>query len=204
MNPVPSDCLAQGHRRLSTIRRSLSADILRFLNKSPENRAAGDNLRTRLGAFLTPQLLCLLLYRIAHYLHVNGWGRLAVLVTRLNLLIHKVNISPQSCIGAGCFLPHPVGVTFHGTAGRGLTLYSLCVCCPREPGVDGPAEAGPRLGHRVTVGGHAVLLGPITVGDDTKVAPKVCLDREAPAAVLVVSKAVRSVHVPSRPGRGSP
>jgi len=191
MSAPPTQCNVYGHNRFATIWSSLSEDILRYLNKSPENQAAGDTFKTRLGAFLTPQLLCLLLYRIAHYLYVKGWRRLAVGISRLNCLVHKVTIPPQSCIGPGCFLPHPAGVTFCGTAGHGLTLYSLAVCCPRDAFLSGPAENAPRLKDRVTVGAHAVLLGPITVGDDTKVAFSLRLDCDTPPGVLVISKALR-------------
>lgn len=191
------ECLAHRHHKLSGIWGSLSEDILRYLTKSPANLALGDNFKSRLSAFLTPELLCVFLYRVAHCLYVNGWRRLAVLVTRLNFLVHKVSITPQSCIGPGLRLPHPAAVTFHGRAGRGLTLYSLAICCPRDPFLDGPVEAGPRLGDRVAVGAHAVLLGPISVGDDTKIAFSIRLDRDTPPGVLVISKSLRLTQRPT-------
>lgn len=52
------------------------------------------------------------------------------------------------------------------------------------------------------MGGHAVVMGPITVGDDVKVAFTVSLDRDAPAGVLVVSKVLRITTV-SRNSAGS-
>jgi serine acetyltransferase len=174
----------------------VAADILRYLNKSPHNRARGDTLRSRLSAFLTPDLLCLSAYRIAHWLHVNGWRRAATAVSRVNFFAHKVWIPPQSCIGAGCRLPHPAGVTFCGRAGRGLTLYSLSVCCALE-GADAPLELSPVLGDRVTVGAHAVLLGPLRIGDDVKIAFQVRLDRDAPPRALVVSRILRPTFTPA-------
>ena len=198
MSAQVDQCRSFGHDRFAAIRAGLNEDILRYLNKSPENQAAGDSFKTRLGAFLTPQLLCLAIYRISHYLHVKGWRRTALLCGRLNIVVHKVTIPPQSCVGPGCFLPHPSGVTFCGTAGRGLTLYALAVCCPRNAFLDGSIEHGPRLGDRVTVGGHTVVIGPITVGDDTKVAYTVRLDRDAPAGVLVVSRVMKVTLRPRR------
>lgn len=184
-------CRAWEHDRLRGVKRALAQDILRYLNKSPENRAAGDNLKSRLGATLTPQLLCLILYRLAHFLYVNGWVGGATLLSRFNFLVHKVSITPQSCIGPGLHLPHPAGVAFNGVAGEGLTLYSLAVCCAYDPLLDAAAEAGAQLGDRVTLGAHAVLLGRVTVGDDTRVAYSIRLDRDAPARTLVVSSALR-------------
>lgn len=170
----------------------MSGDVLRVLNKSPENIAVGDTFKSRFGAFCTPGVMCLFLYRIAHCLSVNGWNMAAVFITRLNLLLHKVNIPPHSCIGAGCHLPHPAGVTFCGTAGEGLTLYALAVCCGDETTLDAPLAVAPRFGDNVTVGGHAVVIGAITVGHNTNVAFGVRLDCHAPENVIVASKIIRS------------
>lgn len=185
-------CRARAHHKLSTIWSSLSVDIQRVLNKSPENIAVGDTFKSRFGAFCTPGVMCLFLYRVAHYLSVKGWSMPAATVTRINFLLHKVNIPPHSCIGAGCHLPHPAGVTFCGMAGEGLTLYALAVCCGDETTLDAPLTAAPRLGRNVTVGGHAVVIGAITVGHNTNVAFGVRLDCHAPASVIVASKIIRS------------
>lgn len=191
MSAFANRCRAWEHDRLRGVKRALAGDILRYLNKSPENQAAGDNLKSRLGAILTPQLLCLMLHRLAHFFYVNGWIVVAALLSRFNFLVHKVSITPQSCIGPGFHLPHPAGMVFNGTAGAGLTIYTLAVCCAYDPLLDAPAEAGAQLGDRVTLGAHAVLLGRVTVGDDTRVAYSIRLDRDAPAQMLVVSSALR-------------
>jgi serine O-acetyltransferase len=187
----PERCRRFRHHRLAGVRAGISSDILRYLNKSPENQAAGDRLKTRIGAMLTPQLLCLVVYRLSHWLWACGWHRLATALSGLNLVVHKVSIPPRSCIGPGCLLPHPVGVTFHGTAGRGLTLYSMAVCCPTAGGLAYGLEAAPRLGDRVSVGGHAAIVGPVVIGDDTRIAFNLGLDRDVSSRMLVLSDTTR-------------
>lgn len=186
-----ADCLARGHHRLAGVWSNLSEDLARYLTKSPANLAQGDTLKSRVSAFLTPDLLCLLFYRTSHYLYVKNWRRLASGISFLNSIVHRVTITPQSCIAAGCRLPHPSNVTFHGRAGAGLTLYSLAICCPREPVLDVPVTLGPNLGNRVTVGAHAVVMGAIHLADNSKVAFTVWIDRDVPAGSLVVSAALR-------------
>ena len=200
MTAAAGDCLAYGHHTLSAIRTSLSEDMIRYLNRGQENGTSREDCKHLLSAFLTPAVLCLLFHRAAHYLYVNGWRRLAWSVSRLNFLFHKVSITPQSCIGPGCLVPHPAAVSFHGRAGRELSLYSLAVCCPQEDSLEGPVETGPWLGDRVTVAAHAVLLGPITVGRDTKIALGVRLDRNAPPGVLVISRLLRQARRPIKAG----
>jgi serine O-acetyltransferase len=172
-----------GHDRLAAVWSGLGADIQRYLNKSPENRAAGDNLKTRVSASITPQLHSLVLYRLSHWLAVNGWAAAGHLLSDLNMFIHKVNIPADSCIGPGCFLPHPAGVTFYGVAGCGLTLYSRAVSTPAWDGRSGP----PVIGDRVLLGGHAWTCGPIAVGSDTTVSYMVPLRRDAAPGSLVIA-----------------
>ncbi|MDP3226223.1 MAG: hypothetical protein Q8M96_24090, partial [Rubrivivax sp.] len=185
-------CPHCGHARWRGVRQHLQADITRFLNKSPENQALGDNFKRRLGALLTPQLLCLLCYRIAHALHLRGWRRLASVLVRLNALLQRVHLSADSCIGGGCLLPHPAGVFFVGHAGPGLTLYAMAVCTPVSPSPVAPASSGPQIGARVTLGVHSVLQGPVTVGDDVRIGPRVSVAAPVPPGRMALPRQWRA------------
>lgn len=195
MTATDAACRAWGHDRLRGVWANVYDDITRFLNKSPENQAVGDTLRSRTGALLTPQLMCLVGYRLAHYAHCRGWQRLAALVTLLNSIVHKVCITPDSCIGPGCLLPHPAGVSFCGRAGRGLTLYSLAVCGPFETSLGGPLDAAPRIGERVTIGARAAVLGPVRVGNDVKMLTVRVAD-DVPDNHIVMCPIVRPIRRP--------
>jgi len=184
-------CHAMDHHGLAALREAVGSDVRRYLTKSPHDLARGDSFKTRLSAGLTPEVLPVVCYRVAHYLHANGWRRTAVLASRLNHMIHKVYITPQSCIGPGLRLPHPAGVAFHGRAGSSLTLYSMAICCPADWCWDGSTENAPLLGDSVTIAAHAVVLGPVAVGSGTTVAHGVQLAQDAPEGVLVSSRAMR-------------
>jgi serine O-acetyltransferase len=171
---------------------SLALDITRYLNQSPGYQALGDTPKRRVGAVVHHQIVCVILYRLSHYLYVKSWTRLARTVARLNYFLLKTNISPASCIGDGLLLPHPAGVTFHGRAGNDLTLYAVSICGPNHPWIECPVEAGPLLGDRVTVGARASILGPVTVGGDTRIAFRVDLQQDAPAEAVVVARSMRS------------
>ncbi len=189
-------CRDREHHRLCRVREEIRADIRRYMNSSPDNVARGDRFVTRLSTLLRPEIICLALHRTAHWLHVNGWHRAATAVSRFNFVLHKTSITPQSCIGPGCRLPHPPGVVFHGCAGEGLTLYSMAVCCAREGRLDGSIEGGPRLGDRVMVGGHAVLIGPIHVGDDARIELCVGVCADVPPGTIVARRLRRPTFRP--------
>ena len=197
----PSDllCQARGHHRLAQLRADIASDVQRYLTKSPENIAYGDSWKRRLSALLTPELVCLVLHRLAHHLHARGWRGLAQRTARFNHLLHKVAISPQSCIGPGIRLSHPPGVCFHGRAGARLTLFSLAQCASSSGWVGGPVDQGPQLGDDVTIGAHAAVLGPWQVGSGCLLAPAVHLQADAPPQCLVVSRSLRLRHTPIAP-----
>lgn len=170
-----------------TVRSDIHADILRHLHRSPEDSQRGERTVRRVSAFLTPQLMALALYRVSHYLHVRGWRAPAHALAGVNFILHKVRLPAATCIGPGCRLAHPAGVVFEGSAGSDLTLFSYAVC------IAGPvadARCAPRLGNRVTLGGHAVLCGGITVGDDVRISPCAVVIRNAEADTMVAAQAM--------------
>jgi serine O-acetyltransferase len=199
----PADaCRGWGHHRWSAVGTHTADDLARYLTKSPHDVARGDNFRRRLSAFLTPEAFPVFVHRVAHFLYVNQWRRLAAWLTGVNFYLHKLNIPPDSCIGPGLRLPHPAGVTFQGRAGRGLTIYSLAMCCADWEHWGLGAAGGPCLGDHVSLGARALAQGPISVADGTTLAQFVVLTKDAPAGVIVAS---RSVRVALRgPGTGQP
>lgn len=170
---------------------SLSADIERVRTFSPNYRPER-GLKTSISLALTANISCLIFYRVSHLLYVRGWKRVAKIVSCLNFLIHKVNLLPDSCVGPGCFLPHPAGVTFHGVAGHGLTVFSCALVLSDYSS----GTRAPTLGNNITLGGHAVLMGPIIFGDQIKVGLAAIVERDCPSNMIIVSNAVGRIKSP--------
>jgi len=56
--------------------------------------------------------------------------------------------------------------------------------------------ARPVIGNRVNIGTGVVILGPITIGDGTKIGPNSVVTRSVPARSLVVAPAARILTAP--------
>jgi serine acetyltransferase len=191
VSDVAQTCVARGHRRFATLRSELCRDVDRLLRHVHRDTAETSGWLRHWGAALTPQLLAVLLHRIAHCLYANRRQHAATLVARFNFLLHRIDIDPSSCIAGGCLLPHPPGVSFLGSAGSDLTLYALCACVADPEHAPG---GGPVLGNRVTLGGHAIVLGSAKAGDDVKVGPHVRVTCDIPAGTVVVSRNIRAAR----------
>lgn len=190
---VPSDlCRLRRHDRFATLIADLAKDIRRTAREAFATPAGTSRPVRYLSALLTFSMMAVLLYRLSHTLYAKGWRRAATTLGLVNAIFHKVTITPSSCIGGGLYLPHPPAILFHGTAGEDLTLYSGVVCTSLGPSASTPVERAPCLGDRVSVGVHGAVLGPVRVGDDTRIGFSVVLTEDAPNDTIVASRRMRA------------
>ena len=84
-------------------------------------------------------------------------------------IIHKYGciIYPNASVGKGFFIAHPVGIVIgKSVIGENFTIYQNCTIGVRRP-LD---ESIPHIGNNVRVCTNAVVLGDISLCDDTIVA----------------------------------
>jgi serine O-acetyltransferase len=135
--------------------------------------------RTRLLAYFgAPEPLYLhagyiavALYRVAHYLHTNGWRRLAGAVRLTGVLLTGADLDPAASIGKGVIIPNPQAVTVQGTIGDNCTILAhASIGWPLQPDDLG----APVLGNDVVLEPGALVLGAITIGNRVRIGPR-CL-----------------------------
>lgn len=175
---------------LAAVGRLIGSDVDAALHYAAGFLDGKAGFARRLSFLLMPGQLCCALHRIAHWAWCKGWRRVAGLVSRINYVLHKADISPGAAIGPGMYLPHTVGVVFQAHAGSGLTLYTNCFVAPRRATAHFgavPADA-PVLGNNVTVGAYAVVAGSLSIGDDARVGPAAALSADLPANTAAFSR----------------
>ena len=124
-------------------------------------------------------------YRKAHWLHCHGWKFLARWVSQRARRKTGVEIHPGAKIGKGLFIDHGMGVVIGETAevGDGCTLYQGVTL--GGTGKD-TGKRHPTLGKNVTVGSGAKVLGPFTIGDNSKIAAGAVVLKEIPPNATAV------------------
>ena len=138
-------------------------------------------------------------HRISHWLW-NHSARLAARVfAELTRILTGVEIHPGAILGAGLFIDHATGVVIGETAevGNDVTIYHGVTLggTGRDTG-----KRHPTIGDRVTIGAGAKVLGPIKVGDDSRIGANAVVVKEVPSSAVVVGVPGQIV---SRPGPGS-
>src|SRR5664280_3683044 len=96
-----------------------------------------------------------------------------------------VDIHPAATLGAGLFIDHATGVVIGETAevGVDVTLYQGVTLggTSLEHG-----KRHPTLGDRVTIGAGAKVLGPVTLGDDSRIGANAVVVKDVPPNSVVV------------------
>jgi serine O-acetyltransferase len=137
-------------------------------------------------------------HRISHWLWNHGARLAARVLAELTRILTGVEIHPGAILGPGLFIDHATGVVIGETAevGDDVTIFHGVTLggTGRESG-----KRHPTVGDRVTIGAGAKVLGPIKIGDDSRIGANAVVVKEVPASAVVVGVPGQTV---SRPGRG--
>lgn len=138
-------------------------------------------------------------HRISHRLWLADRRLAARAVSSLARALTGADIHPGARLGEGLFIDHATGLVIGETAevGEDVTLYHGVTLggTSLERG-----KRHPTLGDRVTVGAGAKILGPIEVGDDTRIGANAVVVRAVPANSVVVGVPGQAI-ARSRPHR---
>jgi len=136
-------------------------------------------------ALLYPGLHALWGYRIGRWLWQRDHRFAARVVSALTQWLTGVDIHPGARIGPGLFIDHAAGVVIGETTeiGRDVTIYQGVTLggTSLEQG-----KRHPTIGDRVTIGAGAKVLGPITVGENSRIGANAVVVHPVPPDSVVV------------------
>ncbi len=132
-----------------------------------------------------PGLHALWMHRAAHWLWEKKVPVVPRLISHLNRFLTGIEIHPGAKFGKGVFIDHGMGVVIGETSEIGdyVTLYQGVTLggTGKEKG-----KRHPTVGRNVVIAAGAKVLGPITIGDDSKVGAGAVVIRDVPPRCTVV------------------
>ncbi len=157
----------------------LSRDFRAVFDKDPA-------AKSRLQVILTyPGFHAIVMHRIAHRLWGKGLRCLPRFLAAWNRGLTGIEIHPAAKIGAGFFIDHGMGVVIGETSeiGEDCLLYQGVTLggTGKETG-----KRHPTLGRGVVVGAGAKVLGPIRIGDYSKIGANSVVLKPVPDHSIVV------------------
>jgi serine O-acetyltransferase len=149
--------------------------------------------KSRLEVLLCyPGLRAIRAHRRAHKHYLKGHILRARLISQRARKRTGIEIHPGAQIGEGLFIDHGDGVVVGETAviGDNVTMYQGVTLggTGKETG-----KRHPNIGNGVTIGAGAKILGPITIGDNSKVGAGAIVLKDVPPNCTVVGNPGRVV-----------
>jgi serine O-acetyltransferase len=142
-------------------------------------------------------LWAVLFHRVAHWLYLRRVPFVPRLISQLaRLATGGIEIHPGARIGKRFFIDHGTGVVIGETAeiGDNVMLYhqvTLGATGWWKHRGDGRVKRHPTIENNVTIGVGASVLGPITIGHDSKIGAMALVVQSLPPHSVVVAQPAR-------------
>lgn len=159
---------------------------------------------SRLMVFVSyPGLHAVIWHRVAHWLWGNRLLILARLVGNFSRWLTGIEIHPAATIGRRFVIDHGMGVVIGETAevGDDVTIYHGVTLGGIAPSVDSLSQKQvkrhPTLCDGAIIGSGAQILGPVTVGRNSRVGANAVVVKDVPDGITVVG-------IPAKPADAAP
>jgi serine O-acetyltransferase len=154
-------------------------DLQAAINRDPAARSAFE------VALLYPGVHAVWAHRLAHHLWTRGHRFAGRALSQAARWFTGIEIHPGASIGPGLFIDHGMGVVIGETAeiGEDVTIYHGVTLggTSLEKG-----KRHPTVRDRVTIGAGAKVLGPVEVGECSRIGANAVVVRPVPANAVVV------------------
>ena len=150
--------------------------------------------RSKLEIFLLyPGVHAILYHRVAHWLYCRNWKFLARCVSQWSRFWTGIEIHPGAKIGRRLVMDHGMGIVIGETAEIGDDCLIYHGVTLGGTGKD-HGKRHPTLGNNVLIGAGTKVLGPVYIGDNSRIGAGSVVLRNLPAnctAVGVPAEVVR-------------
>lgn len=181
--------------------KSLRAEIDGMMARDPA-------ARSRMEVVLCyPGFQALMFYRAANWLWRRGVRLPARFVSQVGRAVTGIEIHPGATIGKGLFIDHGMGVVIGETSeiGDDVTLYHDVTLGGVSPSEDSDSQRDkkrhPTLERGVIVGSGAQVLGPVTLGECSRVGANAVVAKDVAPRTTMVGIPAKPVNLGEKPGR---
>ncbi len=143
-------------------------------------------VRTSLEALTCyPGLHAVIFHKLTHALYKRKIFLLSRIISNIVRFFTGVEIHPGATIGKGVFIDHGMGVVIGETAEVGdmVTIYQGVTLGGTGKDI---GKRHPTIGNNVVISSGAKVLGPFTVGDNSKIGAGAVVLKEVPPNCTVV------------------
>ena len=132
--------------------------------------------KSKLSLILTyPGVKAIFFHQIAHLFCLAKFDLIARIISQTSRFLTGIEIHPKAKIGKNLFIDHGMGVVIGETSeiGDNVTIYHMVTLGGISPSIDSNSQREvkrhPTLKDNVVVGSGAQILGPVIIGENSKI-----------------------------------
>tara|TARA_Y100000748_G_scaffold287848_1_gene272310 strand:- start:206 stop:784 length:579 start_codon:yes stop_codon:yes gene_type:complete len=158
--------------------------------------------KSTISVILTyPGVKAVFLHRAAHFFHLAGFHLLARIISQTTRFFTGIEIHPAAKIGKNLFIDHGMGVVIGETSeiGKNVTIYHAVTLGGASPSINAESQRDekrhPTIGDNVVIGSGAQVIGPVKIGNGSRIAANAVVVNDVPEDTTMVgvpAKAIKS------------
>ena len=173
--------------------------MISYLNSIKSRDPAAKSI---LSIILTyPGVKAVFFFRIANFFYLAGFDLLARIISQTTRFFTGIEIHPGAEIGKNFFIDHGMGVVIGETSkiGDNVTMYHAVTLGWISPSIDSERQRHekrhPTIGNDVVIGSGAQILGPVMIGDKSRIAANAVVVNDVKENATVIGVPAKEVKV---------
>ena len=158
--------------------------------------------KSKLSLILTyPGVKAVFFHRIANFFHLAKFHLVARIISQLSRFLTGIEIHPGAKIGKNLFIDHGMGVVIGETSdiGNNVTIYHAVTLGGISPSINSNEQRNekrhPTIGDDVVIGSGAQIIGPVKIGNTSRIAANAVVVNDVPENSTMVGIPAKAVKV---------
>ena len=151
-----------------------------------------------------PGVKAVFFHQVSNFFYKAGFDLIARIISQTIRFFTGIEIHPGAKIGKNLFIDHGMGVVIGETSevGDNVTIYHNVTLGGSSPSIDSERQRHekrhPTIGNDVVIGSGAQIIGPIKVGNNSRIAANAVVVKDVPENATMVGIPARAVKLENK------
>ena len=154
--------------------------------------------------FTYPGVKAVFFHQISNFFYKAGFDLIARIISQTVRFFTGIEIHPGAKLGKNLFIDHGMGVVIGETSevGDNVTIYHAVTLGGSSPSIDSEKQRHekrhPTIGHDVVIGSGAQIIGPVKVGNNSRIAANAVVVKDVPENATMVGIPAKAVKLDNK------
>ena len=151
-----------------------------------------------------PGVKAVFFHQVSNFFYKAGFDLIARIISQIIRFFTGIEIHPGAKIGKNLFIDHGMGVVIGETSeiGNNVTIYHAVTLGGSSPSIDSERQRHekrhPTIGDDVVIGSGAQIIGPIIVGNNSRIAANAVVVKDVPENATMVGIPAKAVNLENK------